>query len=148
LRTLEGRAALGLELVRDDRQLLRALGRLLYHGRQAPEGLERTLDGGVSRARRMGVDVPVRFRLGAGPPCEGLLRDLSADGAFVETDQAPAEGERFALHLRDPEEQREYHFACEVIRHAPGGMGLRLLGVPVECRYLNGAGALGAATAA
>jgi hypothetical protein len=148
LRTLEGRAALGIELVRDDRQLMRALGRLLYHGRQAPEGLERSLEGGVSRARRLSVDVPVRFRLGVEPPIVGRLRDLSADGAFVETDQAPAEGERFALHLRDPGERREYHFACEVIRRVPEGMGVRLLGVPVECRYLNGAGALGAATAA
>jgi hypothetical protein len=134
LRTLEGRAALGLSLGKADLRLLRSLERLFGRGRQAPEGLERAMAGGRARAYRHAARLVASLSDGSGPPQVVILRDLSGEGAFVEAVDLLPPGTQLTLHLRDPAGSCELHFPAEVVRRTERGMGLHLVGIPVECR--------------
>src|SRR5215471_7390258 len=74
IRALRGRLGLGLELDPADEAALTVLERLF-----GPPG-------GVGVARRLETRVPVLFKSIPGRMVSGKLTDLSADGAFVETD--------------------------------------------------------------
>ena len=64
------------------------------------------------------------------------MTDLSAEGAFIETEVPIGPGDETTLRIRDPRTLREYHFSAVCVRGGRRGMGLRLVGIPVECRYL------------
>ena len=124
IRALRGRLGLGLPLLAADEAALTVLERLFG----AP--------GGVGVARRLETRVPVLFKTVAGRLTEGKLTDLSADGAFVETDVPLGPGDETQIRIRDEHGLREYHFSAVCVRGGRKGMGLRLVGIPVECRYL------------
>lgn len=81
----------------------------------------------------------VEFRTASGELVEGLLRNLSTGGFFVETEHAEGPGERLTFRFVDSAAGRAWTFAGEVgwvrsPRHDDGGMGVRFVGVPVELR--------------
>ena len=123
IRALRGRQGLGLSLSAADEAALAVLERLFG----AP--------GGVGVARRLETRVPVLFKSG-GRHFEGKLTDLSADGAFVETEVPLGPGDETTIRIRDQHSLREYHFSAVCVRGGRRGMGLRLVGIPVECRFL------------
>jgi hypothetical protein len=124
IRALRGRLGLGLPLAAADEAALTVLERLF-----GPPG-------GVGVARRLETRVPVFFKSVFGRMVEGKLTDLSADGAFVETDVPLGPGDATTIRIRDERTLREYHFSAICVRGGRRGMGLRLVGIPVECRYL------------
>src|SRR5262245_62222291 len=74
IRALRGRLGLGLPLEAADEAALTVLERLF-----GPPG-------GVGVARRLETRVPVFFKTAVGRLIAGKLTDLSAEGAFVETE--------------------------------------------------------------
>ena len=124
IRALRGRLGLGLPLAAADEAALTVLERLF-----GPPG-------GVGVARRLETRVPVLFKSIPGRMVSGKLTDLSADGAFVETEVPLSPGDATTLRIRDERTLREYHFSAVCVRGGRRGMGLRLVGIPVECRFL------------
>jgi hypothetical protein len=124
IRALRGRLGLGLPMSAADSAALAVLERLF-----GPPG-------GVGVARRLETRVPVLFKSTFGKTASGRLTDLSAGGAFVETELPLAIGDTTTLRIRDERTLREYHFSAVCVRANRRGMGLRLVGIPVECRYL------------
>jgi hypothetical protein len=121
IRALRGRQALGLLLEPADQAALKILERLF--------GVV-----GPPRAR-LTTRVPVLFKLHAGRAADGAITDLSPDGAFVETQAILPVGAVTCLRVRDDSGGRDYHFSCQVARTTARGMGVALVGIPVECRY-------------
>jgi uncharacterized protein (TIGR02266 family) len=62
-------------------------------------------------------DVPVRM--------EGVARDISLGGMFIETEVPCAEGERIVIHLTLPEGRREMSLPAIVRWTAKDGMGVQ-----------------------
>ena len=86
--------------------------------------------------RRLPVRVPCSFKLHAAAGADGMITHLSARVAVVETQARVELGTETVLRIEDEAGARAYHFACEIVRSTPRGMVVRLVGIPVECRYL------------
>jgi hypothetical protein len=82
----------------------------------------------------------------------GVARDLSGDGIFVETTRPLLPGARTVLRVNEamqrgldglplPDEEPaavdEWRFAAEVVRIDVNGMGLRLVGIPLQLRITH-----------
>jgi hypothetical protein len=125
IRALDGRRKLGLALQPADKAALEVLKRLFYRRKPSGQG----------SARRFPLRVPALFQLAGGPVCDGLITNLSPDGAFVSTATPARAGAEITLRVRDPRGRREWHFSALVARQSGTGMGVQLVGIPVECRY-------------
>jgi hypothetical protein len=79
---------------------------------------------------RTAVKLLVTFAAGG----EGVLRDLSGEGAFVETAQPLTIGSRTVMRVIDRFTGDEWRFAAEVVRIARRGVGLKFVGIPLELR--------------
>src|SRR5262249_28869875 len=97
----------------------------------AVTGLERRL----RAAARMSSPVACSFKCDGGQTIDGQIVQLTPDGALVTTRSRPQPGARTSLKIRDEGSCREYHFPCEIVTATETDMIVRLLSVPVECRY-------------
>jgi len=79
---------------------------------------------------RVAVELIVTFASGG----EGTLRDLSGTGVFVETTQALTVGARTVMRVIDCWTGDEWRFGAEVVRVAQKGVGLKLVGIPLQLR--------------
>ena len=94
---------------------------------------------------------PVRLVVQFGD-ASGVARDLSGDGIFVETSRPLLPGARTVLRVNEamqrgldglpiPDEEPaavdEWRFAAEVVRIDVNGMGLRLVGIPLQLRITH-----------
>jgi hypothetical protein len=79
---------------------------------------------------RVAVEGIVTFASGA----EGKLRDVSGEGAFVETAQPLAVGPRTVMRVIDCWTGDEWRFAAEVVRTTRDGVGLKFVGIPLNLR--------------
>lgn len=123
IRALQGRQGLGIGLSAADEAALRHLDRVFGTA------------GTDTVALRLDTRAPLSFKLANGHDASGMVINISATGAFVETRTPLRLGERTTLRIRDSVAAREYHFSVEVMRVARHGMGVRFVGIPVECRY-------------
>jgi hypothetical protein len=83
----------------------------------------------------------------------GYLRDLSGDGMFIETSRPLSPGARTVVRVNEamqrgldgipfnvdeePATVDEWRFAAEVVRVDIHGMGLRLVGIPLQLRITH-----------
>jgi hypothetical protein len=123
---LRGRRSVGLRLSRLDELRLSSLQRLLEE------------DSAEKRRRHRRVPVMLTVELRAE---DGLRRatilNLSADGMFVATPTPVAAGSEVQIRIGRRTDV-EYSFPCVVqwtISGANPGMGLRIIGIPLEVRH-------------
>jgi hypothetical protein len=132
-RTLRGkRDELGLPLSPVDQELLDELESFFREHCGAPESVPLF-------ARREHVRRPVRlqieFRRGDGKSSDAHLADLSGSGAFVETIEPLAPGQRTILRIFDAAAGREWRMGAAVTwTRWGGGMGVKFVGIPLEVR--------------
>jgi hypothetical protein len=141
IRALRGRRELGLAL--NSGEQLR-LGQLEQLFGQAEDPAVVAGGGRRARGRRRGGHVARRFEVRVavtlkvgGRAGEGCLTNLSAEGAFIETTTPASSGDEMMLRIADLATQCQYHFVGQVVRTARRGVAIRLLGIPVECRFLQ-----------
>jgi hypothetical protein len=81
----------------------------------------------------------------------GFLRDLSGEGMFIETTAPLVPGERTVIRVNEamqrgldgfawddePLSVEEFRFTAEVVRVDVNGMGLRLVGIPLQLRITH-----------
>jgi hypothetical protein len=65
---------------------------------------------------------------------EGKLRDVSGEGAFVETALQFEVGARTVMRIIDCWTGDEWRFGAEVVRTTHEGVGLKFVGIPLQLR--------------
>jgi hypothetical protein len=121
------------------------------------EELERFFGRDANRRRNPWADreqlrAPARLVVQFGDAV-GFLRDLSGHGMFVETTRPLAPGQKTVVRVNeamqrgldgfpfDPDEEPatvdEWRFVAEVVRVDINGMGLRLVGIPLQLRITH-----------
>lgn len=83
-------------------------------------------------AKRISYMCDVECEGGAPDPIKPRMRDLSATGAFVESDSLVAEGTRLVLRFALP--SGEISVTAEVVRPQRPGMGVRFVGLTEQQR--------------
>lgn len=124
---------LGLALSPADRELLDELEHFfLERADSAPAGVP---EFARRDFHRRDLKLAVRFSRSDGGVTEGRIRNLSGGGAFVETIEPLAPGQRTVLRIIDEAAAREWRLGAAVawVQHG-GGMGLRFVGIPLEVR--------------
>lgn len=99
------------------------------------ETLLEAVMGVIFVAPRRRVTIPAQFRLENAPPDGSVacqVRNSSASGALLETEQRPAKGSRVYFRFDMPEADRPVVGIGEVVRHTSdredvGGVGIRFL---------------------
>jgi hypothetical protein len=137
------RDSLGFPLVAREQERLAELER--FFGRDANQGR-------ISWAHREQLRAPARLVVQYGDSV-GFLRDLSGDGMFIETKRPLLPGERVVLRVNEgmqrgldgipfdieaePLRVDEWRFTAEVVRVDVEGMGVRLVGIPLQLRITH-----------
>ncbi len=124
---------LGLSLSPGDRELLDELERFfLERAEHAPAGVP---EWARRDHHRRDLKLAVRFTRADGSASDGRMVNLSGGGAFVETIEPLAAGQRTVLRIIDEAAAREWRLGAAVawVQHG-GGMGLRFVGIPLEVR--------------
>jgi hypothetical protein len=83
---------------------------------------------------RAAIHLVVTFRAGQNDIGCGEARDISGEGLFISTAQALPVGSSTVVRIIDRFLGDEWRFAAEVVRVERGGMGLKLIGIPVVMR--------------
>jgi hypothetical protein len=83
---------------------------------------------------RAPVTLMVTYTTAGGATQTGLLRDVSGDGAFVETDAPLPPGQPTLVRVIDRYSGEEFRFSAGVVRAQEGGMALQFVGIPLALR--------------
>lgn len=83
---------------------------------------------------RAPVTLLVSYTTDEGAVQTGLLRDVSGDGAFLETETPLAAGQPTMVRVIDRQTGDEFRFTAGVVRAQEGGMALRFTGIPLALR--------------
>ena len=128
IRTLSGkRDQLGCALSSEDAQRLDALERFFTQN----DAIDRRIE------NRTPIEIAVQFHDGA-----AVLRDVSPNGMYIETDERPAVGTRTEVRVHDRQSGDEWRFSVLVARRDGTGVGLSLIGIPLAMRLGHRAAAV------
>lgn len=83
---------------------------------------------------RAPVTLLVTYTTDGGAVQTGLLRDVSRDGAFLETEAPLPAGQPTTVRVIDRQTGDELRFTAGVVRAEEGGMALRFVGIPLALR--------------
>jgi hypothetical protein len=118
LRTLSGKRSLGA-LSSEDAQRLDALERFFTQN----DAIDRRSE------LRAELELTVEFHQSC-----AVLRDVSPNGMYVETDDKLPVGTRTEVRIHDRRSGDEWRFPATVARRTANGVGLSLVGIPLAMR--------------